>query len=142
MKSMMMRSVALMMVTAATASLSLMSTASAQTDPYGRWLAEDIFSGGVIDRLQTTLDLAPDGRATGFGGCNSFTGRANITGQNVSFGPLASTRKACTPAVMDQEQKFHKAVEAATAWRIEQTKLVLTNASGDVVAKLTRLDSL
>ena len=113
---------------------------AAQSPPYGRWLAEDINGGGVIDRLQTTLDISPEGRATGFGGCNNFMGSVTIDGTTVSFGPLASTRKACTPAVMDQENKFHQALSAAKTWRIdEQSKLLLTNSAGNIVAKLTRL---
>jgi putative lipoprotein len=34
------------------------------TKPTGRWLAEDIGSGGVIDRLQTVLEIAADGTIT------------------------------------------------------------------------------
>ena len=114
---------------------------AAQLSPYGRWLAEDINGGGVIDRLQTTLEITPEGRATGFGGCNAFTGSVTITGAAVAFGPLASTRKACPPAVMDQESKFHQVLAAAKGWRIDeqQRKLMLTDAAGKVVARLTQL---
>lgn len=121
------------------AALTGASNTVAQSSPYGRWLAEDINGGGVIDRLQTTLDLSPDGRASGFGGCNGFRGQAHIDGAKLSFGPLASTRKACTPAVMNQEHKFYQALEATAGWRMEQTKLLLTDAAGKVVARLTRL---
>ena len=141
MNSMTLKKFVLAIITVATVPLGLAtSTASAQTDMYGRWLAEDILGGGVIDRLQTTIELASDGHVNGFGGCNTFRGKASITAHKLSFGPLASTRKACRQAVMDQEQKFHQALKASTAWRIEQTTLILTNAAGDVVAKLTRLD--
>lgn len=125
---------------AVAAMVAVVTGSAAQTMPHGRWLAEDINGGGVIDRLQTTLDLSPEGRATGFGGCNAFTGQVRLEGAGVSFGPLASTRKACTPAVMDQEHKFHQALEAARSWRIdEHSKLILIDAAGKVVARLTRL---
>ena len=119
--------------------IAMIGSSAAQTMPYGRWLAEDINGGGVIDRLQTTLDISAKGRATGFGGCNAFTGQVRLDGAGVAFGPLASTRKACTRAVMDQEYKFHQALNGARSWRIdEHGKLVLTDASGNVVARLTR----
>ena len=35
------------------------------TSPAGRWLAEDISGGGVIDNLQTVLEIAADGTVAG-----------------------------------------------------------------------------
>src|SRR5262245_17332334 len=64
----------------------------------GRWLAEDIRNGGVIDRLQTVLELGADGAVSGSGGCNRMTGRVVIAGHRMTFGPLASTKMACAPA--------------------------------------------
>lgn len=69
--------------------------------PEGRWLAEDIRQGGVIDRLQTVLEIAADGRVSGTGGCNRISGKATISGDRIAFGPVASTFMACTPAVMN-----------------------------------------
>src|SRR5262245_48511789 len=71
--------------------------------PAGRWLAENIRGGGVIDRLQTILELGADGAISGTGGCNVMRGKATISGDTIAFGPIASTRKACSPAVMNQE---------------------------------------
>lgn len=69
--------------------------------PAGRWLAEDIRGGGVIDRLQTVLQIGADGAVSGSGGCNSMTGTATISGDSITFSPIASTRMACTPAAMN-----------------------------------------
>lgn len=74
----------------------------------GRWLVEDIRRGGVIDRVQTILEINANGSISGAGGCNRFTGRASIAGRRITFGPIASTRMACTPAVMNQEGKFFR----------------------------------
>jgi heat shock protein HslJ len=61
--------------------------------PVGRWLAEDIRSGGVIDRLQTVLEIAADGTVSGSGGCNAMRGKATISGETIVFGPIAVTNK-------------------------------------------------
>ncbi len=121
--------------------LVVLPAAAADAPPAGRWLAEDINGGGVIDRLQTTLELSADGSVTGFGGCNRYMGKATVTGATLSFGALAGTRKACTPAVMDQEQKFHAALQATVGWRFDarQDKLLLINAGGDVIVRLARV---
>jgi heat shock protein HslJ len=94
-------------------------SASAQTFPSGRWLAEDILSAGVIDTAQTTLEFSNDGRVAGRGACNRYFGSVKIEGERISFSQIGSTRMACAPAVMDQEAKFFKALEAARSWRVE-----------------------
>lgn len=111
------------------------------TSPAGKWLAEDILGGGVIDRLQTTLEIAPDGTVSGHGGCNRYRGRVSITGESISFSPLASTKMACTPAAMAQEQKFHQALERARSFRISarERKLILRDGAGATVARLAAM---
>lgn len=111
------------------------------TSPAGKWLAEDILGGGVIDRLQTTLEIAPDGTVSGHGGCNRYRGRVSITGETISFSPLASTKMACTPAAMAQEQKFHQALEKARSFRINarERKLILRDGAGATVARLAAM---
>lgn len=107
----------------------------------GRWLAEDIRGGGVIDRLQTVLEIAEDGKINGSGGCNRFTGRATISGDNFAIGPVASTNMACTQAVMDQEQKFFAALREARTWKVDPTrhKLALLDADGRALIVLARM---
>ncbi|CAH1662149.1 Membrane-bound inhibitor of C-type lysozyme [Hyphomicrobiales bacterium] len=114
---------------------------AASADPLaGQWLAEDIGGGGVVDRIQTTLAFGGDGKVTGSGGCNHFTGKAEITGETLRIGPLASTRMACPPAVMGQEQKFFNALQGVKSWAIDGNgKLLLRDAGGKQLALLTRV---
>jgi len=107
----------------------------------GAWLAEDIGGGGVIDYLQTTLEIGADGKVSGNGGCNRFSGSATIVGDKISFGDLASTMMACTEAAMDQEMKLHAALAAARSYRIDagQQKLFLNDAAGKVVAQFSAM---
>lgn len=108
--------------------------------PHGHWLAEDINGGGVIDRLQTTLSLGADGKVTGMGGCNRYMGTVTIKGDAIAFGPMAGTFMACTPAVVDQETKFHAALETVSSWSIAQGKLFLRDRSGNVVLRFVTMD--
>lgn len=108
--------------------------------PTGKWLAEDIDGGGVIDRLQTTLEVSADGKVTGMGGCNRYAGSAKIDGDAIRFLPMGSTRMACSPAIMKQESKFHATLENVRAWRIERTKLVLLDAGQFVIMSFAKMD--
>ncbi|MGL4285894.1 MAG: YbaY family lipoprotein [Phreatobacter sp.] len=112
-----------------------------QPGPTGRWLAEDIGGSGVIDRLQSVLEIGANGRVSGTGGCNRIGGTASVTGSAISFGRMISTQMACTPAAMNQEHKFITALEAARSWRIDapRQKLILAGAGGTVVMVLARM---
>jgi heat shock protein HslJ len=110
--------------------------------PTGKWLAEDIDGSGVIDRLQTTLDIRDDGIVTGMGGCNRYAGSATIDSATIKFLPMASTRMACSAAAMRQEGKFHSTLEKVRAWRIDQVqrKLMLLDRQGFELMRLGRMD--
>lgn len=110
--------------------------------PTGKWLAEDIDGGGVIDRLQTTLEIRDDGIVNGMGGCNRYAGSAKIDGTTIKFLPMASTRMACSPAVMNQESKFHSTLEKIRTWRIDQAqrKLLLLDRQGFEMMRLSQMD--
>lgn len=108
--------------------------------PHGHWLAEDINGGGVIDRLQTTLALGADGKVSGTGGCNRYMGTATLKGDAITFGPMAGTRMACAPAVMNQDDKFHAALATVKSWRIEHTKPLLIDGGGNVVLRFSTMD--
>ena len=107
----------------------------------GRWLAEDIGGGGVIDNLQTVLEIAPDGQVSGSGGCNRIGGRATIRGQSVSFGHLAGTTMACAPAILNQEAKFLETLRTVHRWRVDAArgKLILLDRRGRQVMVLARM---
>jgi len=110
--------------------------------PTGKWLAEDIDGGGVIDRLQTTLEIHDDGIVTGTGGCNRYAGSATIDGNAIKFLPMASTRMACSTAAMRQEGKFHSTLERVRTWRIDQAqrKLLLLDGQGFDLMRFSKMD--
>jgi putative lipoprotein len=125
--------------------LATMNTvACAQTtaeNPVGGWLAESIRGGGVIDLLQTILEVGADGAISGTGGCNAMRGRATISGDTIVFSSIASTRKACSPAVMDQESKFFAALNDTQTWRVDSVrrKLILIDGKGNPVVVFARM---
>jgi len=95
------------------------------------WLAEDIGGKGVIDDAQTTLSIAEDGSVTGRGGCNGYFSQATIDGEKITFGKAGSTMMACPDAIMDQERRFHEALEKTASFRFnKEGKLFLVDAKG------------
>ncbi len=117
------------------------SEAPAEPTPAGKWLAESIRSGGVIDNLQSTSEIAADGTVAGKGGCNSFNGKATVAGDKIGFASLAATRMACPQAIMDQESKFLAALNDAKRWMIddERGKLILFDGANKEILLLARM---
>jgi putative lipoprotein len=104
----------------------------------GDWLVEDISGRGVIDTLQSTLTFDANGRVYGMGGCNRFTGAIKSSANGLTFGPLAATQMACSPAIADQESRYFAALAAVRSARVEGAFLILRAADGAPLVKLTR----
>jgi heat shock protein HslJ len=105
------------------------------------WWVEDIDGKGVIDMSHTTLHFLKDGRVAGDTGCNRYNGSTEISGASISFDPMAGTRKACAPALMDQEMKFYQAVAKVVSWEVADTGLLhLKEANGNTKIRAWRVE--
>lgn len=91
----------------------------------GPWQVADLNGGGVIEnaRLEMTFEPGDQGtsRVSGISGCNRFTGRWQQNGATVALGPLAGTRMACAPALMELEGKFLATLGAVTMVSFDAT---------------------
>jgi heat shock protein HslJ len=82
------------------------------------WVVEDIDGAGIIDRSRATLVFLPDGRIVGRASCNEYAGRWTLDAERLSVGSLASTTKACVPALMLQERRFLDRLKAVSRFEI------------------------
>lgn len=101
------------------------------------WHVEDINGGGVIDNAR--VEIGFDGETvSGRSGCNSFRGRWQSDGATIRLGPLASTGKACPPALMDMEGKFLATLAAVTRVRFDATGAAFLTAPDGRIVRLRR----
>jgi heat shock protein HslJ len=84
------------------------------------------------------LQFHSSGKVVGFAGCNRFTGYCSQHGSMLSFGPLATTRRACLPGAMKREEQFLEALSLARSAEGGPLKLTLRDAKGDVLVQLVR----
>jgi len=105
------------------------------------WLAEDINGAGVIDMLQSTLEFDVNLNVSGNGGCNRYFGTATVNENQIDFDALGSTRMACSPAIMNQEQRLFAALGSARSWQIDAERELLTmkNEEGRAILRFSRL---
>ncbi|MDL0431095.1 META domain-containing protein [Marinobacter sp. TBZ242] len=70
------------------------------------WVVEDIDGAGIIDSSRITINFLAQNRVAGNTSCNQFSGVWKLTGEGLGFTGIASTSKACVPALMNQEDRF------------------------------------
>ena len=109
------------------------------TDLEGAWLLEDLGGRGVIDMVQTTIEFDGNGGVFGSGGCNRYTGSYTLEDGRLTFGPLAGTKKMCPGAVMDQEDRFHRALGAVERIALEGPFLLIFVEATDQPLRFTRM---
>ena len=68
-------------------------------------------------------------------GCNHFFGAYDVTGSDITFGPLGMTEMYCMDpeGVMDQEQGFMAGLASAASYRVTGTRLELLDGTGSVI---------
>jgi heat shock protein HslJ len=93
-----------------------------------KWRLEDLAGKGVVDRVQATLEFSSDSAVSGNGSCNRFRGPVTVSGNSISFGALAATRMFCGEAVMNQENDYLAALDAAERWEIKEPFLFIYTA--------------
>ena len=95
------------------------------------WVAEAIDGTALADRSRVTLTFGADGRLTGTASCNKYSATYALTGEGLTIGKAAATRKACPPALMTQEQAVMSLLEAVERFEIaEDSSLVPHAAAG------------
>ena len=77
---------------------------------------------------------ASDSRASGFAGCNMFAGPYQLSGDSLTFGPLAMTRMACPPPGMAVEGGYANALRDSKGYKISNGQLSLIDAAGKILA--------
>ena len=124
-----------------TACLAISATASMQGVPVlenTQWrlvrLADEVEVTTETGRdSRHVLLSSPQGRMTGYGGCNRFGGGYELDDAALTFGPLIATRMACSSG-MATEQAFMQALSETRSWRVVEGRLEFLDAENVVVA--------
>ncbi|MDX8337905.1 META domain-containing protein [Draconibacterium sp. IB214405] len=105
------------------------------------WVAE-IVDGTLVADASTAPSLeinSSEMKAMGSDGCNNFTGKIlNLTNSELTFGPLAGTRKMCPD--MNIPDKFNKAISQVRSYKIASLKLSLLDEKGTVLVVMKKVD--
>jgi heat shock protein HslJ len=133
--------VLLSLLLTATAALAMETNKQTATLPGSAWQVKTFAGQTPLADHAITFEFDNEGNIAGDGSCNRFGGSCKIEGDKIEVGPLRSTRRACEPEIMQQEQKFLALLAAATAWSIDGDVLILTAQDGEIRASRTAAQS-
>ncbi|MCG7519274.1 YbaY family lipoprotein [Ruegeria sp. Ofav3-42] len=103
------------------------------------WMATGLNGAALETEKRPSLSFAKDGAFSGSGGCNRFSGQAEISGNKINFPDnMAATLMACPPPLDDVERQFFKALQGVTAYAFKGDTLVLLDSAGQPVVQLAR----
>lgn len=99
-----------------------------------KWLLETVISGETASHSMSSEQayFTINGeRITGSTGCNSFQGVVSRTGNKLTFGELATTRKACISEQAAQEKAILGGLKGEVTYSIESNLLKLRTPDGN-----------
>jgi len=105
---------------------------------HARWMVRSIDGKDVESRSRPTLVFESTGRVAGHASCNSYSGPYQVGGADgMRFGDLVSTRRACAPALMQQETAMLAVLNNAVRYSLgdDGTLTIETNDGHRLVAR-------
>jgi heat shock protein HslJ len=78
-----------------------------------------------------------DGKVSGNGGVNQYSGAYKVDGSKMTVSEIASTAMAGEQVVMDQEAAYLANLEAAGAYKVNGDTLTVKSISADTILEFT-----
>lgn len=103
------------------------------------WRLESLGGTAAIPGVEATLEFPEEGKVGGRASCNRFFGTVEISGESMTFGPLAATKMACLDGAMNaQEKKYLEALQAAERFAFDGPALLVYPRGGGAPLRFTR----
>jgi heat shock protein HslJ len=90
-----------------------------------KWIINDVGGRAALDDPRATIEFTNDGHAGGHAGCNDWNAAWHGRTPKLSFGPVATTRRACSGPVDDREREFVTALSTVKVFRVEASGLLV-----------------
>ena len=95
------------------------------------WQLGKIGDQPVEEGTQPTLQFTQSGQVSGSGSCNRFSGTVTLSGESISFGPLAATKMACADSINAQETQYFYALSTAQRFVLQGNSLQIYTSAMD-----------
>lgn len=95
----------------------------------GAWVVERI-GERKMTAPAPTIEFRKDGRFGGLASCNSYGGAYQASEGRLSLSGMFSTKMACAPELMAQEQALFDALGSGGGYRLGSASLTIEGAGG------------
>jgi heat shock protein HslJ len=104
------------------------------------WLLTDLPGTTVVLTSKASFSVLESNRAAGNASCNRFSGGIEINGNNIKFGPVATTRMACgDDTLTTQETQFLKFLSATNRYEMRNPFLLIYAEGFDQPLRFSRM---
>lgn len=107
----------------------------------GEWGVQAIEGTPVVANSPAYVGFDADGSVHGNSSCNRMSGTWELDGLQLRLSPLAVTRMAGPPELMDQEQRLLSALERVAGVGMDGESLILSSADGTELIRAGRRDA-
>ena len=113
-------------------------TLPAQAPVVGPWDLLTYYNGNnamvsVLSGSNITAIFTPDGRINGSSGCNGYSAFYSLNGQTLGISQVKSTKMACGPEIMQQENQYLALLEKVNTYEMNGDQMVLYTVLGQKV---------
>ena len=131
----------LVLLVAISTTLTACNSSSALPSPEtlpGTWLVGSIQGKAVIAKSKAQLIFTNKNMLTGSASCNNISTRYSSQNSTLKIGPIATTRKMCSPSLMDQEAVLLKALSKVKRFQLNNGELSMFDQQGALQLKAKR----
>jgi heat shock protein HslJ len=94
-----------------------------------------------VGGVEITLNFGADNSVNGSSGCNNYSGSYQLNGDQLVMGPLVSTMKACSPAIMGQESFYLTTLQKPAQVTQADNRLTLKFDGGKIVYNYEKVNT-
>jgi len=102
---------------------------------------ESIGGVPVIESSGAMIRFEPQSQVSGSTGCNRFSCSFTIEAKTLVLGPIAMTRRACAPAIMEQESRMSQSLQRVANYKFDEDtdSLHLFDKDSQLLMKFSRV---
>ena len=114
----------------------------AALDVQGPWTIVQARVEPIVDRRRARLDLGPDGQLAGHTSCSPMSGSYTLDGKRIQIGRISTSKVACSPLGLEQEDRILTALELAYTISVRNDGLLeIRDADGRGLLRAVRPDA-
>ena len=105
---------------------------------FGAWLVQSIQGHHIIAKSTVKLMFSPENKLSGSASCNNISTSYSTQENSLSIAAIATTRKMCSPAIMEQESTLLQALDKVSRFEIINGQLSMLDQHGTLQLKAKR----